>query len=136
MAASVEEALRAKLVADTAVNAAVSGRVFPQLNTQEPEFPELVYTLLGAEPTAKLSNGSGSLKAHTVRVECYAATETAAIALGKLVREALTPANGSPWRDLTAGVLGCFHVDSSQDFTEDGVRFHSETFSIWFRPTS
>ncbi len=135
MAASVEVAFAAKLKADTAVNTAVGGRVFPQFNTQEPEFPEIVYTLLGADGTTKLGGGSGSLKAYTIRAECYAATELAAVALGKLVRDALTPSSGNPWRDLTAGVLGCFHVDSGGDFTDDGVRFHSETFTVWFRPT-
>lgn len=134
MAATVEAALTAKLKATTAVFTAVGGRIYPQLNTQEPEFPQIVYTKIGADTPVKLG-GNGGLKAWLVRVECYAETEVAAGALGKLVRDAITP-DGTPWRDTGAGVFGCFHNDSAQDFTEDGVRFQTETFTIWFKPTS
>jgi hypothetical protein len=134
-AASVGIALVAKLKATTAITNVVGQRIYPQLNTQEPEFPEIVYTILGSENTPTVKTGSSSLKRWVVRVDCYAATEIAASALGKLVRDALTPSSGTPWTDSGNGVAGCFHEDSTADYTEDGIRFQGETFGIWHRPT-
>lgn len=133
-AATVEVALVAKLKATPAVTNLVAGRIYPQLNTQEPTFPLIVYTILGSEGGQRLSGSSHALRKWTVQVDCYAATEAAAGALAKAVRDALAP-DGSPWVSAADGVQGCFFVDSSEDFTEDGIRFQSETFDIWHKPT-
>lgn len=131
--ANVETALVAKLKATAAVTAVVGSRIYPQLDTQEGSSPQIVYKKLGAEPTNKLA-GSGQLKAYTLQLDCYAETETAAAALGKLVRDALTPSAGA-WRDTTVGVDGAFHLDSNADNDPNsGFRYHSETFLIWFKP--
>lgn len=130
MAASVEAAVAAKLKATAAVTAVVAGRVYPQLDTQEAAFPQIVYTKLGADDAAGLGGSSG-LPAYTVRVDCYAETELAAVALGLLVRAAL-----DGWQDKAAGVHGGFFLDSVGEVTETGVRFQGETFTIRFRPRS
>jgi uncharacterized protein (DUF2342 family) len=137
MAATVGEAVNAKLRATAAVTAVAGTRITPQLNTQEPDYPQIVYQVIGSDSPATVKAGSGKMKAWTVRVDCYAETEAGAVALGKIVRDTLTPADPlSPWVDSGAGVIGCFHVDGSTDFTEEALRFASETFLIWFRPTS
>lgn len=133
MPASVEEAVTTKLKATAAVTALASTRVYPQLSTQEPTFPQLVVSKLGADGSANLA-GNRSLKSYTVRVECYAETELAAVALGKVVRAAL--GGQTPWQDKDNGVHGSFFVDSAGEFTEDGIRFQSETFNVVFRPTT
>lgn len=132
--ATVEEALYARMSANSALNTAVGGRIYPVLNTQEPTFPQVVYTKLGGSGGTRLSGGSNSLKRYVVRVDVFAATEAEADAVGKKVRDAITP-DGSPWRDVTNGVQGAFHEDTTADFTEDGLRLQSETFGVWFVPT-
>lgn len=133
--ASVEDAICVKLKATGLVQAIVGTRVYPQLTTQEPTFPQVVYSKIGTETGAKLKSGTSDLKAHTIRVDCYAETEAGALTLGKAVRDLLTP-EATPWRDLTVGVHGCFHADSAQDYTEDGLRFQSEIFTVWFKPVA
>lgn len=133
-AASPGIAVVTKLKATAAVTAVVSGRIFPQLNTQEPDSPQIVYTVLGAETPSTLAGANRALKRYTLRLDCFAETEVAAGALGKLVREALTP-DGTPWTDSGDGVQGCFHQDTLTDFTEDGFRFQSETFDLWHTAT-
>lgn len=127
--------MKAKLAATAAVTARVSARITPQLNTQEPAGERIVYQKIGADGQMNLS-GNRKLKAHTVRVDCFAETEAAAVSLGLLVRNALAPESGAAWQDKTEGVHGCFFVDSAGDFTDDGERFQSETFTVWFKPTS
>jgi hypothetical protein len=132
-AASVSIAVRAKLAATAAVTALVGARIYPQLNTQEPTFPQLVYTVLGAEGQSRL-NGASQLKRWTVRIDCYAETEIGANALAKVVREALAP-DSTPWTDSTNGVQGAFWEDGVTEFTEDGIRVQGETFGVWHQPT-
>lgn len=133
-AASPTIAIVAKLKATAAVTAAVSTRIYPQLTTQEPTYPFLVVTVLGAETSATLAGKNRALKKYAVRVDSYAETEIEAQANAKLVRDALAP-DGTPWTDSAAGVQGCFHTDTANDFTEDGQRFQSETFDLWHEAT-
>lgn len=109
-------------------------RVNPQLNTQEPTFPLILVTVVGAEGSAKLSGASSALRKHIVRCDCYGDTEAASQALGKQVRDALAP-DGTPWVDAGNGVQGCFWQDGSDGATEDGARFRQETFAVWHSPT-
>lgn len=135
MAATVEQACAAKLAASTAVTDVVGPRIYPAFNTQEPVFPEIVFTKLGGEAiSSTMGRGTGrGPKSFTVRFDCYAATEAESQALGKLVEDAITP-GGVPWRDLAEGVQGAFFSDSSQEFTQDGVRFQAVTFTVIFSP--
>lgn len=133
-ASTVEIAVTAKLKATGAITALVSTRVFPQLDTQEPALPSIVYSVLGSEGGKRLSGAANALRKWVIRIDCYADTEIAADALAKAVRDALTP-DGSPWTDSANGVQGCFFVDSAEDFTEDGVRVRQETFEVWHTPT-
>lgn len=128
-------AVCAKLKATTAVNTAVAGRVFPQLDTQEPGFPQIVYTVLGADAGKTLNRGGSRLKRYTVRIDCYAETELEAGALAKLVKDALAPETGAAWSDSASGVQGAFHEDTVTEFTEDGIRVQGETFGVWHEPT-
>ncbi|MES2208585.1 MAG: DUF3168 domain-containing protein [Chloroflexota bacterium] len=134
MAASVEQALVAKLKATAAVNDAVAGSVFTFNDSQDAGAPSVIITKLGAEGRATL-NGGRALRKWSVQLDCYADTELEAEAIGALVRETLAPAGAAPWRDLDAGVHGAFFEDSTAGETEDGVRVQSETFSVWFQPT-
>lgn len=133
-AATPEIALVAKLKATAGITAVTGQRIYTQLNTQEPTLPLVIVTKIGAEGMRRLSGASNALRSNVMRVDCYADTEVAAGALGKLVRDALCP-DGTPWTDATNGVQGCFFSDSVGDATEDGLRFQSETFTVWHSPT-
>lgn len=134
MAASAEQATVAKLKATAAVNDAVGGKVYTVADSTDAGTQSIVVTKLGAEGGSRL-DGSRGLRRYTLQIDCYADTEAEAQSLGKLVRDALTPEDAAAWRDLAAGVHGCFWEDSTGDITEDGVRFQSETFGVWFQPT-
>ncbi len=133
-AATPEIAVVAKLKATAAIATATGSRVFAQLDTQEAALPAIIVTKIGSEGGKRLSGAAHSLRANAMRVDCYAETELAAGALGKLVRDALCP-DGTPWTDSANGVQGCFFVDSVGEVTEDGLRFQSETFQLWHSPT-
>lgn len=130
-AATPEIALTAKLKAGAT---GAGSDVFPQLNTQEPYFPLIVVTRLGADGGSRLNGSARALKSYTVRVDCYAETQLEAATLAKQVRDLLTP-DGSPWNDATNGVQGCFFTDSVEEVTEDGIRVSQETYTVWHTPT-
>lgn len=130
-AANAEIAVVAKLKASST---SAGNRVNPQLNTQEPTYPLILVSIIGAEGSARLSGSSAGLRKYVVRCDCYAATEAGAKALGKQVRDALTP-DGTPWTDSGNGVQGCFFSDSADEVTEDGLRVQQETFAVWHTPT-
>jgi hypothetical protein len=133
-AASPMIAVVAKLKATTAITAAVGGRIYPQLVTQEVVYPFLVVTILGAETSATLAGKNRALKKYTVRIDSYAETELEAGGNAKRVRDALAP-DGTPWQDAANGVQGCFHTDTVSDFTDDEFRFQGETFDLWHEAT-
>lgn len=129
MAATVGEAVYNRLLAINALTeSAVGDRIYPQLATQEAEYPFVVYTVVGREDVRGLS-GSRGLARHAVRVDVYAATESQASTLGSYV------ASGLPGQDAGAGIQGCFGSDADGSVTEDGIRVWSMTFDIWFVPT-
>lgn len=132
-AATPEIAVVAKL--KSATQTAAGNRVFPQLDTQEGEVPAIVVTRLGADGGARLSGSGRKLKEYTIRVDCYAATQSEAGALAREVRERLHPEDGSPWRDLANGVQGCFFADSTEEVTEDGYRVSQETYRVFHAAT-
>lgn len=130
-AAAPEIAIVARL---KAAATAAGPRVFPQVETQETDFPFAVVTRLGADGGPRLSGRARGLKQYTVRVDCYGLTQAEAAALGREVRDALAP-DGPPWADPAAGVQGCFFTDSTEETTEDGYRVAGETFTVWHTPT-
>lgn len=137
MAASTPEiAVVAKLKGGST---AASTRVYPQVNTPEPVLPLVTVARQGAaNGSTRIDGSSSGLKPYTVEVAHYAATQAAAVALAKQTRDLLAP-DGSPWRDLTNGVQGCFFLDSSEevvgDESKDTPRCVRETYQVWHTPT-
>jgi hypothetical protein len=126
-----EEVLRARLAGDPTLSALVSGRINPQLNTQEVSLPFVAYKRLGGANSSTLS-GPGKLGRFTFQVDVYAATEAGAAAVVAAVESLLFPA-GSVWRDDAAGVKGCFPDDTLADATDDPWRIWTRVFGIWFQ---
>lgn len=132
-AATPEIAVVARLKAAT--QTAAGSRVFPQVDTQEAVLPAIIVTRLGADGGARLSGKGRGLKEYTVRVDCYAATQAAAAALGREVRARLHPEDGPPWVSADDGVKGCFFADSTEEVTDDGYRVSQETYRVFHAAT-
>lgn len=128
--ATSEEAVRTKLAAAAGVTALVAARIYPQMNTQEPVFPFVVFQRGGQIGNNRLT-GSSRLCRYAIRVDVFAETEAAGAAVGLAILAAMVPSGG--WVDKTNGVHGTFIDDSSADVTDDPLRVWSQTFGIWFQ---
>lgn len=133
MPATPEEALYAKLAGTSTVNDAVGGRINPQVNTQEPALPLIVFKRVGGAPQPTL-DGVGGLARYVFQIDVYAETESGAAEVAAAVDAAIMPAAG--WRDTSEGVYGTFPDDTSVDTTDDPYRLWTRTVGIWFTPTS
>lgn len=113
-------------------------RVYPQVNTQEPNLPFVTVTRQGTNTGNRLSGKRAALAAVTIEVACYAATQAGAVNLAKQVRDLLAP-TGAPWVDPTNGVQGCFYQDGAEevvgDESKDTPRLVRETYLVYHTPT-
>lgn len=125
-----EEAIYARLAADAPLSALAAGRISPTTSEQEEPLPFVVYQRTGKDSQKKL-DGSPVLARYLVRVDCYAADEAEAQAVGNAVQDSLCPDGG--WQDLAAGVQGVFDDDASMEEAPDGVRVWSGTFGVWWK---
>lgn len=105
--------------------ALVAQRIYPQVNTQEPVVPFVVYQRSGLEKQAKLGGPAKTGKA-LVDVTTYGHTEAE---YQQAAAEVVTALDGK--RDAANGVQGIFHVDSQSGATEDGYRYMKHTFAVW-----
>lgn len=132
MAATVGDVLKPRLTSDAAVTALVGDRIFPSKPLQEPGDDEayLCYWNAGGGDGITLS-GPQSYRTHDVRIEAVAKTQAiaeAAIAAAK--------ARLHGWRDVAAGVQGCFaQGDADETVLDDGFQISGQSFSIRFKPS-
>jgi hypothetical protein len=120
-----EEVVSAKLKAFAPLTALVAQRIYPQVSTQEPIVPLVVYGRAGEEKQPKLSGPQKTAKV-LIDVTTYGHTEAEYQAAATEVVNALDGQN-----DRANGVQAIFHVDSNADATEDGFRFMKHTFAVW-----
>lgn len=85
---SIETAVKAALSAAPAVSAIVGSKIFPMVATEGEVVPYIVYQV-SASTREGAMNGPGSLRNARMQLDCYAATYSAAKALGAAVRAAL-----------------------------------------------
>lgn len=131
MAATGRDAVIARIKSGAS---SAADRVYPQMNTQEPETPLVIVTVLGGEGRTTLKGQSRGVKPNTLQVESYGATQDEADALAAEIRALLTP-NNQPWRDRSEGVQGCFFEDTADATTADGLRVVQETYRVMHSPT-
>lgn len=130
MAATVEQAVYERLAANEDLVALAT--VAPTLATQEADAAFVVFTVLGKDAPATITNGTGSLARYSVRVDSFAGTESLAAEIEQEVFSSLCPTNG--WTDPAAVVQGCFLEDANTDVDPNGYFVRSQTFAVWFRP--
>lgn len=92
--ADIATAVRAVLVADSPVNTAASGGVFPDVLPQGATYPAIRYSLVTEESVGHLSGKEGVAEA-VISIDCYAATRLAATDLSDKVRLALDRYRGT-----------------------------------------
>lgn len=88
------KAIYALLSANATLVTAVSTRIFPDMATQEADYPFLIYTVTGTDPSDSKDGVSG-LDAVQVSVTTFATTYTQAVDVSELVRTALDRKTGT-----------------------------------------
>lgn len=102
---SLETALRAYLLADAAVAAAVGGRVYPRRLPQGPAFPAIVYQRVDTRRGHDMSGPDG-LPRPRVQITTWAGSVQAATDAAALVRKRLDGFRGA-WGGVTVGSCLC-----------------------------
>jgi hypothetical protein len=120
-----EEMVYGLLTGHAPLTALVADRITPQVNTQEPTVPFVVYERSGIEKQPKLDGKATQVKV-LVDVSTYARTEAEYQNAAAEVVNALDGKNAR-----AQGLLAAFHVDSQAGTTEDGFRFMRHTFACW-----
>lgn len=80
--------MRAVLVADAAVTAVVSNRIYPWQRQEDSVFPAIVYRTITESPKQSLRS-EVAMSETTIEYECISTTVAASISLAELVRQAL-----------------------------------------------
>lgn len=115
----VEEAVRALLVADPAVSALVSARVYPAPLPQSPALPALSYQRISATRTRSQEGPSGRARCR-FQVDAWASTYDDARQLAAATRRAL-----DGFRGVVAGVeLQEVQLATDRDLYEPDVKLH------------
>ncbi len=110
------EAIRAVLVADAAVAALVSTRVFPSLIPQGSTMPAIVFAVVSDVPENALTGDSTTRLVNArVQIDCYSKTYLEAHAVSAavdVVLSALSSPDLSAWREI------------SRDLYDDEAQLH------------
>jgi len=132
--AGIESAVRALIVADTATNDLVSGRVYPYLRQQGAIFPAIVYELDTTEPEQGMG-GYLSLTRATLTVNCIASTYSGAKILASNVRSALNGYTGTSDTIVISSLVHDNDTGSIEDSVignDRGVSVINSEYVIWY----
>lgn len=131
---AIEKAIRSLIVNDATVNAVVSGRVYPWMHQQGADFPLIVYTLDGTEPTQGIG-GHLDLTRAVLTVESIAETYSAAKDLADKVRDVLNDYSGT---SETVVIKSLMHdndtasIDNSMAGGDRGVSIIEAEYVVWY----
>lgn len=121
----IRPALRAFLLGDTAIAAAVGGadgaRVYPVKLPQGTKAASIVYSRISARPDHTMAGPSG-LARPRLQIDVWAPTANAATSLADLVKARLDGFAGLMGSgDDTVAVQGVFFADEREDFDDNAV---------------
>lgn len=91
---SIETSLRDALVANAAVLALISTRIYPQMRAENSPLPAIVYRTVSEDPQRSLRS-TAALSRSTIEYECIATTVAGAKALAEAVRQAIADTTGT-----------------------------------------
>lgn len=126
-ARTIEEAIRAILVANSTVKA-ITTRIYPSTLPQDPIYPLILYIRISGYRDNALTGPSG-LANPRFQIEAWATTYSAAKALANAIRGAL---NG--YRGTVGQVsIGSFLIQSERDIYEPEAACHRVVmdYTIW-----
>lgn len=137
----IRPALRAVLLADTAVLAAITtsgvSRMYPGVLPQGETRPTIVHNLI-TEGTGYHMQGDDGLVQERVQIDCWAQSQDAAVALANLVFDRLsgyrgTIAFGSNSPQDSIVVRGVFHDQGRDDYDSLAKLFdRRRDYLIWY----
>ena len=111
----IEEAIRDKLLDDSAVSGLVGTRIFANELPQKPTYPALVYEKVDAERDFTMEGPSGFVIT-TIEIKAYAKSKSGVKDLETKIRQAL---NGKTAIVLGVKIQGIFLENEGDDFDED-----------------
>lgn len=137
----IRPALRAILLADSGVLAAVgggSGRIYPGVLAQGVTAPSIVQNLITEGSNYHMQGDAGLMQAR-IQVDCWALTQDLAVSLAGLVFDVLSGRSGtiaygsdSPQRSVI--VQGVFHDQGRDDYDPvTGMFARRRDYIIWYR---
>jgi hypothetical protein len=136
MVADIRAAVRAFLLADEGIAAAVGERIFPLLLPQGERRASIVYTVISelSDPTM---TGPSGLSRVRMQVDCWAPSADAADALGRAVEARLDgyqgPMTGEGSPAESVAVQGAFLDDERDDYDGEADLYRaSRDFIVWF----
>ena len=111
----IEEAIRDKLLNDSAVLALVSTRIYASELPQKPTYPAIIYEHVDSERDFTMEGPSGFVTT-TMELRVYASSYSGVKDLATKIRQVL---NGASETVLGIKILGIFLQNESDDFDED-----------------
>ena len=128
---ALNEAIRARLLAVTAVTDLVGTRVYPLLLPQDPTYPAIRYQQITGTRESAMGSDVGLVEA-TEQVDSYDSTYAGARVLAEAVRAAL-----QRFRGTVAGVVisDVFVLEGPLDLYEEAVKIYrvQQDFTVWHR---
>lgn len=113
---TLEQAIQSVLIADAAVSALVSTRVYPEMGPQSGTLPSVTYNQATRIQMRNLAGGLVDLNSYSMRLEAHGRTYASAKAVSDAVRDVLLPLFGQIG---TTGVYirGVFEIGGEDDHT-------------------
>ena len=134
---TIEEGLRAFLVANVTVNGLVSGRVYPNKLPQTVTMPALTYQRIDTPRVhSHDSSGSAGTAYPRIQFDCWAASYASAKSLSDALRGALNGYVGTMGTVNPVMVQSALQEDERfDDFADAGVVRISCDFTVWHLET-
>ena len=134
---TIEEGLAAFLVANAAVNAIVSGRVYPNKLPQTVTLPALTYQRVDTPRVHSHDTSGAAGTAHPrIQFDCWAASYSGAKGLADALRGALNGYKGTMGTVNPVTVQSALQEDERfDDFADAGIVRISCDFIIWHLET-
>jgi len=134
----IRPALRALLLADTAISAAVGGsRIYPVLLPQGQRLPSIVYHRVSGIGDHHMQGPSG-LNQPRIQIDCWAQSQDAAVSLADLVKSKLdgfagTVLWGSSSPQNETVIQGAFYDTEFEDYDDVAKLYRvSRDYLVWY----
>lgn len=127
-------AIRARLIAVSAVNNLISARIYPSILPQNVVLPAITYQVLSDMPVGQNLSGSAGLFNAVIQLDLYHNNYILLKGLSEQVRLALQGYKGTV---STVIILGIYLTESEvEDFEQDVNNYRLlNRFSIWYHRT-